>query len=135
MANHNRGDKICSFLNLLTLDPQPFPILLLVTVTIVLLFPQWIFFSEFNNVAKSTKPITHFALLAISILLVMLIRWLLSDDIPPPLLSTMHFDRCCWSFNCCFSEGFLPLKVGGLILVLLFMGQYQHAIHERWLIR
>lgn len=113
-------DRVSSFFNLFTLHPRPFPVLL---VIIIHLFPPWIFFSHSSITAIADAQTTRLALLAISLLLVMLIRWLPSAD------------RHCQSFNCCFSEKLLPLQVGGLILVLLFMGQYQHAIHEKWLIR
>lgn len=131
MAIHRERSGSSTLFGMFSVDPLPLPVLVLLTAALLLLLAPW--FLSFKLSVKPTKGNTHLPLLATSLALVMLVRWLSSTEVSPPSFSTQRSDTgSCWGFTGCFSEGLLPFMVAALIAGLVMMGQYQNMIHGKW---
>ncbi|XP_028765694.1 uncharacterized protein LOC114723649 [Neltuma alba] len=123
----NRGYSV---LDGFTLNPVPYPVLLILAVLFVFLGISWYF--SYEEVVESAEEQLGWVLFATPVAILLLARWLSSVDTS----DWFFFGSSPWErqrrTHHLPSEGSSPWGVAALIVVLLIMIQYQSSFLENW---
>ncbi|CAN1836867.1 hypothetical protein LINPERHAP1_LOCUS34905 [Linum perenne] len=124
-----RGD---SFFDSFTLNPLPYPVLLLLAVIFIFLGGSWYF--SYEELVESTESQFGWALLLVPVFLIFLVRWLSSFDSSDVMFKLSLWDRRRPTHYRQPAEGggSSPWGVAALIVVLLVLLQYQSAFLDSW---
>nr|GMC87449.1 uncharacterized protein LOC111410101 [Ipomoea batatas] len=127
--NYHRRSIVSSFLDAFSLNPLPFPVLLVLAVVCIFLVIQW--FVSYEDVVESAKEGFGWVLLPVPLLLLFAVHWLSSTEnlewmfsIPPWAHQRIMYY---WP-----SEGSSPWGVAALIILLLVLLQYQSTFLGMW---
>lgn len=112
-----------------TLNPLPYPVLLIIAVIFIFLGITWYF--SYDDVVENVQQQFGWVLFATPVVLIFLVRWLSSmensewfygSSSPSPWRTTNQGP----------SEGSSPWGVAALILVLLILVKYQSSFLDSW---
>ncbi|CAN0899385.1 hypothetical protein LINGRAHAP2_LOCUS20241 [Linum grandiflorum] len=125
------GRRSDSFLDSFTLNPLPYPVLLILAVTAVFLGSSWYF--SYEELVESTESQFGWGLFVLPVLLIFVVRWLSCFDSSDMFcgLSSREFRRRTHYIQSS-SEGSSPWGVAALILLLLVLLHYQSAFLDSW---
>ncbi|CAN0899384.1 hypothetical protein LINGRAHAP2_LOCUS20241 [Linum grandiflorum] len=112
------GRRSDSFLDSFTLNPLPYPVLLILAVTAVFLGSSWYF--SYEELVESTESQFGWGLFVLPVLLIFVVRWLSWE-----FRRRTHYIQSS-------SEGSSPWGVAALILLLLVLLHYQSAFLDSW---
>ncbi|KAF3434656.1 hypothetical protein FNV43_RR21741 [Rhamnella rubrinervis] len=127
---YGRRSTATSILEVFSLNPLPYPVLLILAVTFIFLGMSW-YLSIEDSVETAEQQIS-WILLVIPIMLLLLARWLSSMD-PDSLFPMSPWDRRRRTHHIP-SEGSSPWGVAAFIVLLLVLLQYQSIFRDSWLI-
>ncbi|KAJ4965876.1 hypothetical protein NE237_017725 [Protea cynaroides] len=127
---YGRNDQSSSFLEVFTLNPMPYRVLLILALVFILLGISW--YVSYESIMESAEQQTSLAIMAAPLLLLIAVRWLSSMENPDLFFFTDHRNpRTTYQQP---SEGSSPWGVAALIVVLLIMVSYQSTFHDSWFI-
>uniref|UniRef100_A0A2P2QE30 Uncharacterized protein LOC105134515 n=1 Tax=Rhizophora mucronata TaxID=61149 RepID=A0A2P2QE30_RHIMU len=114
-----------------TLNPLPYPVLLFLAVLAIFLGISWYF--SYEEVVETTEVQMGWALLALPLALLVLVRWLSSMESPNMLFCLSPSERRRQTYRRP-SEGSSPWGVAALIVLVLVLAQYQSSFLDSWFI-
>lgn len=127
---YGRRSIASSILEVFTLNPVPFPVLLVLAVISVLLFISW--YVSYESIVEAAEEQMSWVLLAIPILLLLAVH-LVSFIENSDLFSSSPYSYRYRSHQRP-QEGSSPWGVAALIVLLLVLVQYQSVFHDSWLV-
>ncbi|KAL2454963.1 hypothetical protein Adt_47538 [Abeliophyllum distichum] len=123
-----RRSTASSILEVFSLNPLPYPVLLILAVIFIFLGLQW--YVTYESVVEATEENMGWLLMAAPLVLLFAVRWLSTVETPgwfgPSYRRRTTYYRP--------SEGSSPWGVAALILLLLVLIQYQSVFLESWFI-
>ncbi|WOL04340.1 hypothetical protein Cni_G13061 [Canna indica] len=125
-----------SLLDGFTLSPLPYPVLLILLMVLLLLSLSWFF--DYESFMEDAEEQMSWALLAIPLLLVLLIRWISSierlDDVLFGLLPYDGRRRSYYGGNYqqAQQQGSSPWGVAAVVVLLLVMVYFQSSFQDMW---
>ncbi|PON83412.1 Transmembrane protein [Trema orientale] len=128
---YGRRSTTTSILEVFSLNPLPYPVLLILAVASIFLGISWYF--SYEEAVESAEEQLSWALFVVPILLLLVVRWLSSMENPDALFATSPWDRRRRTHHRP-SEGSSPWGVAALIVLLLVLLQYQSIFRDSWLI-
>ncbi|EXB36835.1 hypothetical protein L484_003219 [Morus notabilis] len=120
-----------SILEGFSLNPLPYPVLLIMAVTFIFLGTKWYF--SFEEVVESAEEQINWVLFVVPILLILIVRWLSSMEDSDSLFGMSPWERRRRTHHRP-SEGSSPWGVAAFIVLLLILLQYQSIFRDSWLI-
>ncbi|XP_059654014.1 uncharacterized protein LOC132300796 [Cornus florida] len=130
MAYYARS-RTSSILEVFTLNPLPYPVLLLLALITLLLGIQW--FSSYEEVVETTEQNLGWVLFVIPVLILIAVRWLSTIENPERFFVSSPYDRQRRTYKRP-SEGSSPWGVAAFIVLLLILVQYQSTFHDSWFV-
>lgn len=131
-AMSHRRSTASSFLEGFSLNPLPYPVLLLLGVIFMFLGFQW--YVSYEEVVESTEESMGWILLAVPVVLIFAVRLLSNVENPERLFWSSPWDRHRRRGYFSQSEGSSPWGVAALILLLLVLVQFQSTFLDSWFI-
>ncbi|KAK3028641.1 hypothetical protein RJ639_037821 [Escallonia herrerae] len=122
----HRRSTVSSILEVFSLNPLPYPVILFLCVIFIFLGIQW--YVSYESVVEAAEENMGWALLAAPLLILFAVRWLSTVENPDGLFGWNRRRRT----NYLQSEGSSPWGVAALILVLLVMVQYHSTFLDSW---
>lgn len=126
-----RRSTASSILEVFSLDPLPYPVLLILAVISIFLGMSWYF--SYEDAVESVEEQMSWLLLATPLVLVIIVQWLSSLENPDWLFSMSPWDQRRRTHRLP-SEGSSPWGVAALIVLLLVMVQYRSVFVDSWLV-
>ncbi|XP_052193085.1 uncharacterized protein LOC127801748 [Diospyros lotus] len=112
------------------LSPLPYPALVVLAVILLLLSIQW--YASYESVVEATEESMGWALLAVPLLLLLVVKWLSTLENPERLFCKSPYDRRRTAQCCGPSEGSSPWGVAAVILLVLLLLQFQSTFLDSW---
>ncbi|XAR72736.1 hypothetical protein NMG60_11019476 [Bertholletia excelsa] len=113
-----------------SLNPPPFPVLLILALISVLLCLHW--YASYESVLEDTQEIFGWALLAVPVVLILAVRWISGvEDFSGWPFATSPYERRRRTHGVP-AEGSSPWAVAAVIVVLLVLLQFQSSFHDSW---
>ncbi|XP_060169330.1 uncharacterized protein LOC132600275 [Lycium barbarum] len=128
---YQRRNTASSILEGFSLNPLPYPVLLILAVIFLFLGIQW--FVSYEEVMEATEESFGWILLAVPLVLLFVVRWLSTMDTPEWCSGGSPWDRRRRMYQMP-SEGSSPWGVAALIVLLLVLLQYQSSFLDMWFI-
>lgn len=124
-----------SILDVFSLNPLPYPVLLILAVLSVFLGISWYF--SYESVVESTEERMGWVLLATPIVLLFVVRWLSSLGEAGNFFAVSPWDRQRRRMysGALGDGGASPWGVAVLIVVLLVLLRYQSSFLESWFVK
>lgn len=133
MVYGNRRSTTTSILEVFSLDPLPYPVLLILAVALVFIGSSW--YMSYESAMESAEEQINWFLFVVPIALILVARWLSTMEDP---MSLLFFYNSPWDrrqrTHHVPAEGSSPWGVAALIVVLLVLVQYQSLFRDSWLI-
>lgn len=126
-----RRSTASSILEVFSLDPLPYPVLLILAVISIFLGMSW--YLSYEDAVESVEEQMSWLLLATPLVLVIIVQWLSSLENPDWLFSMSPWDQRRRTHRRP-SEGSSPWGVAALIVLLLVMVQYRSVFVDSWLV-
>ncbi|XP_010268205.1 PREDICTED: uncharacterized protein LOC104605226 [Nelumbo nucifera] len=126
---YGKRSQTSSILEVFTLNPLPYPVLLILAVLFIFLGTSWYF--SYESAVEAAEEKMSWALMAVPIVLLVALHWLSSIDNPHLLFATSPADRRRRSHHQP-SEGTSPWIVAAVIVLLLIMISYQSTFLDNW---
>ncbi|TKY67772.1 DNA (cytosine-5)-methyltransferase CMT3 [Spatholobus suberectus] len=123
--------RASSVLDGFTLNPLPYPVLLILALIFIFLGISWYF--SYEEVVETAEEQLGWVLFATPVVLILIVRWLSSMENSDWFNGSLPWERRT-STNQAPSEGSSPWGVAALILVLLIMVQYQSNFLDGWFV-
>lgn len=127
-----RRSTASSFLEVFSLNPLPYPVLLVLAVIFMFLGFQW--YVSYEEVVESTEESMGWILLAVPVVLIIAVRLLSNVENPERLFWSSPWDRHRRRDFFFHSEGSSPWGVAALIILLLVLVQFQSTFLDSWFI-
>ncbi|XP_020202884.1 uncharacterized protein LOC109788549 [Cajanus cajan] len=124
-------NRASSVLDGFTLNPLPYPILLILALIFAFLAISWYF--SYEEVVESAEKQLSWLLFATPVVLILIVRWLSSMENSDWFSASLPWERRRGT-NQSPSEGSSPWGVAALILVLLVMVQFQSNFLDSWFV-
>lgn len=124
-----RRSTTSSILEVFSLNPLPYPVLLILAVISIFLGMSWYF--SYEEAVESAEEQMSLVLLATPVVLVVIVRWLSSMENPGSLFSMSPWDQRRRTHHLP-SEGSSPWGVAALIVLLLVMVQFRSIFIDSW---
>lgn len=128
----HRRSTVSSFLEVFSLNPMPYPVLLLLAVIFIFLGLQW--YVSYEEVVESTEESMGWILFVVPIALIFAVRFLSNIENPERLFWSSPWDRHRRLNYLSSSEGSSPWGVAAVILLLLVLLQFQSSFLDSWFI-
>ncbi|XP_019169340.1 PREDICTED: uncharacterized protein LOC109165148 [Ipomoea nil] len=127
-----RRSAASSFLDAFSLNPLPYPVLLILAVICIFLGLQW--YVSYEEVVESAEEGFGWLLLVVPLVLILAVRWLSSMETPEWLFwgSSPWDRRRKMMYFGSSSEGSSPWGVAALIILLLILLQFQSTFLDMW---
>lgn len=126
-----RRSAASSFLDAFSLNPLPYPVLLILAVICIFLGLQW--YVSYEEVVESAEEGFGWLLLVVPLVLILAVRWLSSMETPEWLCWGSPWDRRGkMMYFGASSEGSSPWGVAALIVLLLILLQFQSTFLDMW---
>ncbi|KAJ1411657.1 hypothetical protein SESBI_20972 [Sesbania bispinosa] len=123
--------RASSVLDGFTLDPLPYPVLLILSMILMFLGISW--YLSYEEVVEAAQEQLGWILLATPVVLVLILGWLSSVDSSDWLFRSSPWERRRRTHHLP-SEGSSPWGVAALIVLLLIMVQYQSTFLDSWFV-
>ncbi|CAA2965263.1 uncharacterized protein LOC111410101 [Olea europaea subsp. europaea] len=123
-----RRSTASSILEVFSLNPLPYPVLLFLAVIFIFLGLQW--YISYESVVEATEENMGWLLMAAPLVLLFAVRWLSTVESPGWWYGSPWDRRRTMYYMP--SEGSSPWGVAALILLLLVLVQYQSVFLESW---
>ncbi|KGN43227.1 hypothetical protein Csa_020160 [Cucumis sativus] len=127
MTSYRNRTTADSILDSLSLNPPPYPVLLLLAVVSIFLGASW--WLSYESAVEAAEDHINWILFATPVLLILLVRFLSSLD--PTFFSSSPWDRRRRTHHIP-AEGTSPWGVAAFILLLLVLLQFQSSFRESW---
>jgi hypothetical protein len=124
-----RRSTTTSILEVFSLNPLPYPVLLILAVISIFLGMSWYF--SYEEAVESAEEQMGLVLLVTPVVLVVIVRWLSSMENPGSLFSTSPWNQRRRTHHLP-SEGSSPWAVAALIVLLLVMVQFRSIFIDSW---
>ncbi|KAG6653440.1 hypothetical protein CIPAW_05G076900 [Carya illinoinensis] len=124
-----RRSTASSILEVFSLNPLPYPVLLILAVISIFLGMSSYF--SYEETVESVEEQMSWVLLATPVVLVIIVQWLSSLENPERLFSRSPWDQRRRTHHRP-SEGSSPWGVAALIVLLLVMVQYRSIFVDSW---
>ncbi|XP_073313723.1 uncharacterized protein [Primulina huaijiensis] len=134
MYNYQRRSTASSILDAFSLNPLPYPVLLILALIFVFLGLQW--YVSYESVVESTEENMGWVLMAVPLVLVFSVKWLSSFENP----GWWFYGRSPWerqqmgSYLMPSEGGSSPWGVAAVIVLLLVLMRYQSTFLDGWFI-
>lgn len=117
-----------------SLNPLPYPVLLILGVISLFLALQW--YVSYESVVEATEESMGWLLMAAPLLLLFAVKWLSTSDNPASwwFYASSPWDTRRTGYYLASNEGGSPWGVAALILLLLVLMQYQSSFLETWFV-
>ncbi|KAF1002120.1 uncharacterized protein LOC141702264 [Apium graveolens] len=128
--SHKRS-RASQAIQVFSLNPMPYPVLLILAVLFIFLGIQW--FVSYESMVESAEETMGWLLIATPVVLVFAVKWLSSIDNPE---SFFGWDqrRCRRNYADPSSDGSSPWGVAAMIVLVLLLLQYQSSFLETWFV-
>ncbi|CAK7329554.1 unnamed protein product [Dovyalis caffra] len=120
-----------SFFDAFTLNPLPYPVLLILAVISIFLGLSWYF--SYEDIVEAAEEQMSWALLVVPLVLIVIVRWLSSMENPDMLFVMSPWDKRRRTYNRP-SEGSSPWGVAAVIVLLLVLVRFQSTFLDSWLV-
>ncbi|WVZ18012.1 hypothetical protein V8G54_005334 [Vigna mungo] len=124
--------RASSVLDGFTLNPVPYPVLLILALILLFLAISWYF--SYEEVVEAAEEQLGWMLLATPLLLILMVRWLSSVDTS----EWFFFNSSPWERRRTMhnfpSEGSSPWGVAAFILLVLVLLHYQSTFLDSWFV-
>ncbi|BAT91132.1 hypothetical protein LR48_Vigan08g191800 [Vigna angularis] len=121
--------RTSSVLDGFTLNPLPYPVLLILSLIFLFFAISWYF--SYEEVVETAEEQFGWVLFATPVVLILIVRWLSSMENSEWFSASLPWESR-WRTHQGPSEGSSPWGVAALILVLLIMAQYQSNFLNSW---
>ncbi|KAL2346060.1 hypothetical protein Fmac_000060 [Flemingia macrophylla] len=111
-----------------TLNPVPYPVLLILTLILSFLGISW--YLSYEEVVEAAEEQLGWMLLATPVLLILIVRWLSSVDTS----DWFFFNSSPWRTHHFHSEGTSPWGVAALILLVLVLLHFHSTFLDAWFV-
>ncbi|XP_073308312.1 uncharacterized protein [Primulina huaijiensis] len=131
---YQRRNTASSILDVFSLNPPPYPVLLILALIFVFLSLQW--YVSFESVVESTEENMGWVLMVVTLVLVFAVKWLSSFEDS----GWWFYGRSPWerrqmaSYFQTSEGGSSPWGVAAVIVLLLVLMQYQSVFRDGWFI-
>ncbi|RYR22465.1 hypothetical protein Ahy_B03g067757 [Arachis hypogaea] len=122
-GDRNRGSSVFDGF---TLNPLPYPVLLILALILIFLGVSWYF--SYEEVVESAQVQLGWLQFDTPVVLILIVRWLSSMENTEWFSGWDRRRRTTQGS----SEGSSPWGVAALIVVLLILMQYQSIFHDNW---
>lgn len=112
-----------------SLNPMPYPVLLILAVIFIFLGIQW--FLSYESMVESAEENFGWILMATPVVLVFAVKWLSSVENPESFFGQDRRRRMNYAGS---SEGGFPWGVAAMIVLVLVLLQYQSSFLESWFV-
>ncbi|KAL3515026.1 hypothetical protein ACH5RR_021928 [Cinchona calisaya] len=127
-----RRSSAATFLEVFSLNPLPYPVLLILGVIFIFLGLQW--YVSYESVVEATEESMGWVLMAVPLVLIILVRLLSNVDSPERFFwGSSPWDRH-RRMQYQYSEGSSPWGVAALIVLLLVLLHFQSTFLDSWFI-
>ena len=127
---YGRRNQTSSLLEGFSLNPLPYPVLIILALISLFLGFSW--YSSYESAVEEAESQFNWVLLVTPIVLLLIVKWLSSME-PDWLFSMSPRDRRRRTHNLP-SEGSSPWGVAAVIVLLLVLLQFQSIFRDSWLI-
>lgn len=127
---YRRRTIASSILEILTLNPVPYPVFLILGVISIFLSISW--FISYESIVEAAEEQMSWVLLVIPLLLLLAVHLVSSVENSGIFYSSPHSYR--YRSHHRPQEGSSPWGVAALIVLLLVLVQYQSVFHDSWLV-
>ncbi|KAL1324467.1 uncharacterized protein LOC107629604 [Arachis ipaensis] len=124
-GDRNRGSSVFDGF---TLNPLPYPVLLILALILIFLGVSWYF--SYEEVVESAQVQLGWLQFDTPVVLILIVRWLSSMENTEWFSGWDRRRRTTQGS----SEGSSPWGVAALIVVLLILMQYQSIFHDNWFV-
>ncbi|XP_015893439.1 uncharacterized protein LOC107427567 [Ziziphus jujuba] len=128
---YGRRSTTTSILEVFSLNPLPYPVLLILAVTSIFLGISW--YMSLESTVETAGQEISWVLFVVPILLLLIARWVSTMEYPGDLFGMSPWDRRRRTHHIP-SEGSSPWGVAAVIVLLLVLLQYQSIFRDSWLI-
>ncbi|TKY75471.1 DNA (cytosine-5)-methyltransferase CMT3 [Spatholobus suberectus] len=115
----------------LTLNPLPYPVLLILSLILLFLGFSWYF--SYEEVVEAAEEQLGWMLLATPVVLILIVRWLSYVDTSEWFFNSSPWERRRWTHHLP-SEGSSPWGVAALIVLVLVLLHYQSTFLDAWFV-
>ncbi|KAK7310572.1 hypothetical protein RJT34_08160 [Clitoria ternatea] len=122
--------RVSSVLDGFTLNPLPYPVLLILSVIFLFLGISW--YLSYEEVVEAAEEQLGWILFATPVMLIFLVRWLSSVDTSDWFFSST-WERKRRTYNLP-SEGTSPWGVAALIVLVLILLHFQSTFLDSWFV-
>ncbi|OVA04921.1 hypothetical protein BVC80_8873g25 [Macleaya cordata] len=126
---YKRRTQSSSILDVFTLNPLPYPVLIILAVISIFLGISWHY--SYEDVIETTEEQISWVIKATPIILLIVVHWLSTIENPERLFARSPYDRRRRTHHQP-SEGTSPWIVAAIIVLLLVMVSYQSTFHDSW---
>ncbi|XP_050230922.1 uncharacterized protein LOC126679943 [Mercurialis annua] len=130
MSYYQYGRRNNSIFDSFTLNPVPYPVLLIFAVISLFLGISWYF--SYEEMVESAEEQMNWLLLIVPLVLLFAVRWLSSMENPDLLFAKSPWDWKRGTHHRPAPEGSSPWGVAALIVLLLVLVQFQSAFLDSW---
>lgn len=132
MAYGRYESRSSSIVEAFSLNPVPYPVLLILAVVSVFLGFQW--YVSYEDVVEATEESMGWVLMAAPLLLLLAVRWMSDREYPGGLIfGSTPFDRRRREYYLSAAgEGASPWGVLAVIVLLLVLVQFQSSFLDSW---
>jgi len=132
MAYYGDRRPESSIVEAFTLSPLPYPVILILLMVSLLLGVSWFF--TYEDFIEEAAEQFSWALLAVPIALVLLIRWISSVDSFDGYFSGFFPSERRWrpGYGSAPAEGSSPWGVAMLVLLLIVLASFHETIRDMW---
>ncbi|KAF5752033.1 hypothetical protein HS088_TW02G01053 [Tripterygium wilfordii] len=124
-------ERRSSIFDLFSLNPLPYPVLLILAVISIFLGMSWYF--SYEEAVEAAEETMGWALLAVPVVLIFLVRWLSSMENHDMFFGWSPWDkRGRTYYGPSSSEGSSPWGVAALIVLLLILLRFQSVFLDSW---
>ncbi|KAL3814076.1 hypothetical protein ACJIZ3_015344 [Penstemon smallii] len=130
-----RRSTTSSILEVFSLNPLPYPVILFLAVIFIFLGLQW--YVSYESVVEAAEENMGWVLMAAPLVLLFAVRWLSILDNSNEwwwFHGTLPWDRRQRGYYQSSSEGGSPWVVAALIVLLLVLVQFQSSFLDSWFI-
>ncbi|MCL7035563.1 hypothetical protein MKW94_017761 [Papaver nudicaule] len=125
-----RNGQSSSVFQVFTLNPLPYPALIILSVISIFLGISWYY--NYEDVLEETEEQIGWVVKASPIVILILVQWLSTIENPERLFARSPYERRRGTYSVA-SEGASPWIVAAVIVLLLVMSSYQSTFQEGWL--
>ncbi|GAV91498.1 hypothetical protein CFOL_v3_34893 [Cephalotus follicularis] len=130
MGYDRRGSS--SIFDAFTLNPLPYPVLLILAVILVFLGTSWYF--NYESAMEDAEQQINWLLLATPLVLLVIVRWLSSMENADMIFAMSPWGDKRRRTHHQPSEGSSPWGVAALIVLLLILLQFQSSFLDSWFV-